>query len=177
MVCKGGVSSQDGMGCQSELVLASLRSTAGVVILLAAALSSHLVLLLCRQALPALRPLLQDLVKGSLANRAGGGVPDVLGYLQSGNRASAWADAYAGVGAYVGAVGGAVGVTVGRHVCAGAAQRMSTVVHAICVKGGAKGSQCCVKSAASNKCSLQSHRHFAGRYGSQYDVTKLGSAI
>lgn len=94
------------MGRQPELVLASLRATAGVVILLAAALSSHLVLLLGRQALPALRPLLQDLVKGSLANRAGGGVPDVLGYLQSGDRASAWADAYAGVGAYVGAVVG-----------------------------------------------------------------------
>ena len=128
------------MGCQSELVLASLRSTAGVVILLAAALSSHLVLLLCRQALPALRPLLQDLVKGSLANRAGGGVPDVLGYLQSGNRASAWADAYAGVGAYVGAVGGAVtgadiGAVVeavdGRRDGVDAAQHLSTVVYAI----------------------------------------------
>ncbi len=71
---------------QPELMLPRQGTTAGPVILLVSAFSSHLGLQLGRQALLGLQPLLQDLAQGGLAQHAACGVPDVLSNLQETGR-------------------------------------------------------------------------------------------
>ena len=79
LVCKAGVSCQDGMGSHPVLVLQGFEAGVGVVPQqVGAALTGNIAAHLLRQALPVVPPLLQHLLEGVMPHQARRGVPDTL---------------------------------------------------------------------------------------------------